>query len=86
MGKETQSKMYQNKSRRWPKEWVFKVKEYGASDTFFKDLVAEDPASLKNALRMNSKKFNELIPCLTQLFSKKCQLCRRYHVSSGLYD
>ena len=46
-------------------------KEYGAPGSLFKELVAEDPAGFKNAMRMDSKKYNELILCSTQLFSRK---------------
>ena len=75
MGKEIQSKIYQNKSRRWLKDWNFRGEDYVAPGTLFKELVAEDPAGFKNAMRMDLEKFNELIPCWTQLFSRKGLLC-----------
>ena len=75
IGKEIQSKIYQNKSRRWLKDWVFK-EEYVAPGTLFKELVAEDPPGFKNAMRMDSEQFNELIPCSTELFPRKGLLCR----------
>ena len=47
-----------------------------APGTLFQELVAEDLDGFKNAMRMDSERFNELIPCSTQLFSKKGLLCR----------
>ena len=76
MGKEIQSKIYQNKSRRWLKDWIFRGKEYVAPGTSCKELVTKDPVGFKNAMRMDSEKFNKLIPCSTQLFSRKGVLCR----------
>ena len=71
MGKEIQSKIYQNKSRRWLKDRAFRGKEYVAPGTLFKELVAEDLAGFKNAMRMDSEKLNKLIPCSTRLFQER---------------
>ena len=72
MGKEVQSKINQNKSRRWLKDWVFKGEEYVPPGSLFKELVAEDPAGCKNAMRVDSEQFNELIPCSTTFQERVC--------------
>ena len=50
--------------------------EYVAPGTLFKELVAEDPAGFKDAMKMDSEQFIELILWSTQLFSRKGLLCR----------
>ena len=61
MGKEIQSKIYQNKHRRWLKDWVIRGEKYVAPGTLFKELVSEDQAGFKNALRMDSEQFNAVV-------------------------
>ena len=56
---------------------MFRGEEYVALGTSFKNLVAEDLAGFKNALRMDSEQFNEQFdPCSTLFFSVKGLLCR----------
>ena len=50
MGEKIRSKIYQNKSK-WLKDWVFSEEEYVPPGTFFKEVVAEDPAGFKNAMK-----------------------------------
>ena len=74
MGKE--KKNISKQKQKMDEDGMSRGKEYGVSGTLSKELVAEDLGVFKNALKMDSEKFNELIPLPTQLFSRKHLVCR----------
>ena len=71
IGKEIQRKVCQSKSRRWVRDWMSRREKYGASSHLLKKLAEEDPAGFKNALRINSEKFDELLRLVTPAIEKR---------------
>ena len=69
-------KLQKQRPRRWVRDWVGRRGGLGASNTLLRELAEEDPAEYRNALRMDTSKFEELLSMVVSKVQKQDTVMR----------
>ena len=69
-------KLQNQRPRRWVRDWVGRRGGLGASNTLLRELAEEDPAEYRNALRMDTSKFEELLSMVASKVQKQDTVMR----------
>ena len=69
-------KLQNQRPRRWVRDWVGRRGGLGASNTLLRELAEEDPDEYRNAIRMDTSKFEELLSMVASKVQKQDTVMR----------